>query len=372
MSQNIRKQITLAPLIVAVDMGSKTTAHSIKPKTAMQPIQTLLTDALPSNDKGTVGQSETLFGNDTFVDVVIDKIDRPQAKGLRSKGSAKGSGLEFAQKKAAEALTRRQAGNSDQAILQVMLPLWDDDRRGVPNPLIRSGLFSVRSTPKRHQFLDEKIASLSNIDVFYKGEELRQDDLSVWIALMTKARKQLLDAPIYFTGYELVKDLGWRMHSESYARAKACIDRLKFTSLKIASSNMKAMYAGSLIRDFAYDAMDEKGNAKWMVRLESKVAQMFLNENTTFLEWEQRKAIGPRASLTLWLHAFFSSHRDPLPIPVSKVHELCKSEQQSMANFKIRVRQSLETLVVIGFLVDYKVTNDMVKVDKSNARTRLN
>lgn len=300
-------------------------------------------------------------------------LGRSPGKGIRAKQSAQLSGAEFAKKMAEQAIARQKNANSDQAILQVLLPLWDDDRRGVPNPIVRSGLFTVRNT-KQRALLNETVASLSTYDVVYKGEELRQDDLSVWMALMTMARKQPIDMPIYFSGYELIKDLGWRMHSESYTRAKACIDRLKFTSLKIATSDLKAMYAGSLIRDFAYAELDEKGNAKWMVRLESKVAQMFLNETTTFLEWEQRKEIGPRASLTLWLHAYFSSHRDPFPITVAKIHELCKSEQLSMANFKIRVRQSLETLASpkVAFLAGYSIHGDMVKVAKADSRKRIN
>lgn len=337
----------------------------------MQHINQLLEENLPTADSR--GQTDPLFGDPSPITVAPGEDQPTPLKGLRSKGGAKTSGIEFARLKAAEALARNQSANNEQLVLQTLLPLWDDDRRGIPNPLIRSGLFSVRSTPTRQQFSkDEKIASLSNIDVYYKGEELRQDDLSVWMALMTMVSKQAIDKPIYFTGYELVKDLNWRMHSESYARARACIDRLKFTSLKIASSNMKSMYAGSLIREFAYAVLDDHGNAKWMVSLEPKVAQMFLNENTTFLEWEQRKAIGTRASVTLWLHGFFSSHRDPLPISISKIHELCRSEQRSMANFKIRVRQSLETLVGIKFLTGYSIANDMVKVAKADSRKRLN
>lgn len=293
-----------------------------------------------------------------------------EAHGSRVIKTGRPDGIAFARRKAEEAMARQATATP--VALQALLPLWDEDHRGVPNPLIRSGLFSVRQTPKRESYIDEHIASLSNFHVLYRGIELRQDDLSVWMALLTMSRKFPVDAPILFSGYGLIKDLGWRLHSESYARAKECIERLKFTSLKITVADEKSMYAGSLIRDFAYDAPDGKGNnTRWMVRLESGIAKMFMNENTTLVEWEQRKSIGPRAALTLWLHSYFSSHRDPIPISVQKIHELCKSEQASMANFKIRVRQSLETLISIGHLASYSIANDMVKVEKAGYRKRI-
>ena len=51
---------------------------------------------------------------------------------------------------------------SENRILQEVLPLWDDANRGVPNPFIRSGLFSVRKSDKR-EFIDIAVASLSMI-----------------------------------------------------------------------------------------------------------------------------------------------------------------------------------------------------------------
>src|SRR5674476_538560 len=137
----------------------------------------------------------------------------PSSQGLRVR-KGKMSGVDFANMKAKEAQARLANPSYEQAVLELILPDWNELYRGVPNGFLRSGLFTARSKSIRNDIRGIKIASLSNFDIFYKGQELSQDDLSVWIALMTRARKQLLDAPIYFTGYELVKDLGWRMHSD--------------------------------------------------------------------------------------------------------------------------------------------------------------
>ncbi len=83
---------------------------------------------------------------------------------------------------------------------------------------------------------------------------------------------------------------------------------------------------------------------------------------------KQRKKIGTRATLTLWLHAYYMSHRDPLPITVQKLHELSKSEEKHMKSFKVRVRKSLEKLVEVGALVSFNIVGDTVHVKKAPLR----
>ena len=269
------------------------------------------------------------------------------------------SGVEYAKMRAAEVQSR---GNQETQLLQLTFPNWDDSRRGVPNPFIRGGLFTTRKSTKRLEIKSEKIASLSNIAIMYSGEELRQDDLSVWMAIINMAKDKNIGLPVFFTAYALIKDMGWRIHVDSYQRLKDSIERMKMTSMKISLNGGRSAYAGSLIRDYAFDALDDNGHEKWMVRLEPQIANLFLYDSTTMLEWEQRKKIGTRATLTLWLHTFYSSHREPIQYSVAKIHELCKSEEKKMANFKIRLRESLERLVEIGLLETYSISNDVLRV----------
>lgn len=289
---------------------------------------------------------------------------KPQAKGLRARGLKGDASLNWARAKAAEAVARQRSAQ-EQIVLQQVLPLWSEDNRGVPNPMIRSGLFGVKQTTSRAIVWSKEIAALSQYSVFYKGQELLQDDLSVWIALLHRASRQPIGDTIFFTGYELVKDLGWRMHSESYARIKECISRLKANELKIQLRGGAAGYAGSLIREYAWDALTPEGDERWMVRFEPMIAELFRDDTVTFLAWEQRKRLGSRAALAQWLHAYFASHRDPFPITIQKIHELTGSEQKEMRFFKRKVRESLERLIEIGFLVEYNIEGDTVRVKKA-------
>ena len=284
----------------------------------------------------------------------------------------RGSGIDYAKKRAQQAVAR-QSGQlqtiSASEVLQLSFPQWDENRRGVPNPFIRGGLFTTRKDSEREQIQKGAIASLSNFDISYTGEELRQDDLSVWIAIVNAGKERPLGEPIYFTAYSLIKDLGWRMHSQSYERLRNCIERMKVTALQLRFNQGRSGYVGSIIRDYAFDAVNDDGNASWMVRLESKISSLFSFDQTTLLEWQQRRMIGTRATLTLWLHTFYSSHASPMPFSVEKFHELCRSEEKKMSNFKIRLRQSLERLVEIDFLENYRITDtNMVHVTKRKHR----
>lgn len=269
----------------------------------------------------------------------------------------------------AAASLERQQGEIESRVLQAVLPLWDDEKRGVPNPFIRSGLFSVKNSEKREYHSKMPIASLSNYQVAYTGVELQQDDLSCWMSLINLARAQPMSDSILFTGYAIIKDLGWRMHSDSYRRVKESIERLKVTGIEISSNDKATSYTGSLIREFAWTAQDEKGNAKWMVRFEPKVSSLFMEDTTTLMEWETRKKIGSRATLAMWLHAFYSSHREPIPLAVEKLYELCRSGD-SLSSFRRNIKNALGKLVDVEFLTHFTIVKDTVCVQK-RAKAKL-
>ncbi|MBU0801136.1 MAG: replication initiator protein A [Alphaproteobacteria bacterium] len=270
--------------------------------------------------------------------------------------------LEAIKAKSAE-IAAKNAVDYEARILQDSFPFWDDDNRGVPNPLIRGGLFGVGTSAKREFFPNMHVSSLSNYEITYTGQDLQQDDLSVWMSLINLARKSPLSDKVRFTGYQLIRDLGWRMHSDSYRRAQESIERLKVTGIKISTKDKSEGYSGSLIREYAWADADENGNTKWMVRFEPRVSVLFMNDTTTMLEWETRKKIGTRATVAQWLHAFYATHRDPIPLSVEKLHELCRSDAQ-LSTFRRNLRNALDKLVDVGFLATYEIVNDRVHLTK--------
>jgi hypothetical protein len=304
--------------------------------------------------------SETIPSDDQLTD------QAPVKKSLGSRVRRSPANSEaFLKAKTQEALTR--ISGTEQGVLQLAFPMWDETRRGIPNDIVRSGLFTSGLSTKRKSMRDERVASLSNTEIVYSGDELRQNDLTIWMAIVHLGREKPLGDPIRFTAYRLIKEMKWRHHSETYEAIRQCIERLKFTSVKISRKDKKSHYTGSLVRDFAFDEVDEKGKDCWVVRLEPAIAKLFLSDTTTLIEWEQRMKIGTRAALALWAHSFFSTHSDCIPYSVAKLHELSKSDDKKLSNFRARLRLALETLVKVELLTDFSINRDIVVVKRTRA-----
>lgn len=303
---------------------------------------------------------------------VVDTVKETKTgRGTRVRQPIKSieQGLMVLRERSAEAEMQRQARVLSM-VLNEVLPMWNEEIRAVPNPFLRSGLFSVsHETDANREFRDnEKIVSLSNYNIRVTGKALSQDDLSVWMSLLSMARSGPISDVVKFTGYRLLKDLGWRMHSENYVRVKESIRRLKNNGLEISSTDETKAYSGSLLRNYAFQS--DEHDTSWWVQFEPEMAKLLVSDNTTLLEWEVRKDIGSRSRLALWLHAFYASHRDPIPFRIEKIMELCGAKTKHLPTFKRDLVNACEKLKSEGieFLASYEITNEDFLVVKKNPR----
>ncbi|MBL8252349.1 MAG: hypothetical protein JNJ76_01950 [Candidatus Competibacter sp.] len=72
----------------------------------------------------------------------------------------------------------------------VVLPIWPDAVRAVPNGMLRSALFGAIRRGSRRYMERERIAALEGIEIFYTGQRLDQGDLDVWEMILHIARLQ--------------------------------------------------------------------------------------------------------------------------------------------------------------------------------------
>lgn len=253
------------------------------------------------------------------------------------------------------------------------LPLWGDELRGLPNSLARGALFTAgKSGAEDREFLQNQvIASQANIHIVFSGQELRQDDASVFMTLLHMARDRPLGEPIRFTAYSMLKELGWSINSDGYKALRECCDRLKVTSLTVRKSDATAGYSGSLVRSFEWVDTDGAQMSRWQVYMEPKITALFGDTAYTLLSWQERKQIGGRSTLALWLHSFLGTHRDPFPISVNRYYELSKSKTKNLSDFKSRLGKALQRLVEVGFLESYKIDGGLVHVKRNPATTTL-
>jgi len=242
----------------------------------------------------------------------------------------------------------------------IQLPLWPEFRRGVPNDLVRGALFAIGNsrTPRKYR-RSEVIASLSNIEITYTGEELRQDDEDVFLQLVHLARVSPLGTEVSFTAHSFLNALKWPTNSRSYDRLRDTITRLQATGIEVRSQN--AGYSGSLIRDFSWNENSGAASRSWTVRIEPRIAALFDNVSYTQIDWDQRLQLG---SLAKWLHAFYYTHSRPLPMKTATIRTLCGSSTKDLSKFRQLLRGAFKELIAVGFLASAEVQprTDLVHV----------
>lgn len=267
-----------------------------------------------------------------------------------------------AQKKPKAFPNRREQSTSP---TQVQLPLWPEQRRGVPNDLVRGALFTVGNSRNERPFLNRAlVASLSGTNIKYTGQELRQDDQDVLLQILHLARLIPLGRPVEFTAHSMLTSLKWQPNVRSYARLQAVLNRLCATAVEVQSGNRG--YSGSLIRDFAYiDAETGEKTRVWSVRLEPQIAALFASVAFSQIEWEQRLSLGPLAK---WLHSFYHTHRAPYALKVETIRRLSGSATKDLSKFRQLLRSALKELLAIAFLASYTIDDkDLVQVVRASA-----
>lgn len=97
------------------------------------------------------------------------------------------------------------------------LTLWADATRGAPNKIVRSSLFTARNRNKARANLKQAVFGMvGKGEITYTGEELRQDDETVWFQLIHLAREKGLNTPFQFTPYHFCISLNWPLTGQSY------------------------------------------------------------------------------------------------------------------------------------------------------------
>lgn len=227
------------------------------------------------------------------------------------------------------------------------IPSISQSKRIIPNDLIRSSLFTISNHKMQRSYLKEHtLYTFGETTITYTGEELRQDDEDVWlqiIHLMSKEHSMQID----FMPYSLIAKLGWPRRTQYRDKLRTILTRLSATSLAIRNKSIKTGLSVSLIRKFIWT--DDKGSAlkRWCVWLEPEIRKLFANALYTKIHWEQRMQLKPLAK---WLHAYFSSHAEPLPVPVAVLMKASGSKSKTLSHFKEQLKSSLSELVTIGFI----------------------
>jgi TrfA protein len=239
----------------------------------------------------------------------------------------------------------------------VQLPLWHDDKRGAPNSFLRSALFAAIQSKDRADLKKAELFSQQGITVTYTGQQLNQEDLTVWLALVDLMKKDPLGTQCHFTAYSILKHLGLGTGGSAHERLNDAI--LRMTACAVVIKTGRQTYMGSLIHDCLIDEQTKH----YKITLNRHLIKLFGEDDWTAIDWEQRKQLRQKP-LCLKLHEYYSSHDKPLPISLEFLSALTGSENKQKADFKRKVKTALEGLIKIGFLKGYEIESDVVKVER--------
>lgn len=267
------------------------------------------------------------------------------------------TGLEFAEKKAAEArqlIAARVATVAAVAVERLLLPFWPEASRCVPSIFLRSAIFCI--SDMRITYAERtKLACVDGYEVHFLGCSLSQTDLDVWEMLLHLARQKPIDEPIRFSAHEFLRLLGRPTGGLAHHQLKEEFARLSGAHTEITDTKAQVTYAGHFINEYI---RDEK-TGTYVVSISPKIARLYM-AGYTLINWQQRQALG-KNGLAKWLHGHFASHAKPFAYKVSTLQALSGSRSTSIKSFRQKLRAAMADLETCGAIKRWSIDeNDRV------------
>ncbi len=256
------------------------------------------------------------------------------------------------------------------------LPVWHDQARGIPNLCLRSALFGVIQRGRRKAVKGEMVAAVKGLAIRYTGWRLDQGDFDVLAhALHLMSRHQQEMGPpgshLPFSAKGFLRGIGRVTGKSGREWLKDSFRRLTATAVEIkidipdGIARGSYTYAGSLIDEFYYNERDQT----YFLKINPKLAKIF-DAGWTQLQWQQR--LNLKTDLAKWLHGFYASHRNPYPIKVDTLMQLCGSECNRLVDFRRSLRMAMNELLHTEVLASWKIDQeDKVYVQKSDSKYGL-
>ena len=249
----------------------------------------------------------------------------------------------------------------------VQLPLWPDAVRRLPNELLRSALFNARNRNQPRAYLKKiDVAVLFEGRITYQGEELRQDDETVWLQLIHLAREQPLGHVVEFTPHSFCKAIGWTICKGSYDRLRECLYRMQSTALAVYSNRLKRGVSLSMLPAFEWQDEHKQTLKNYRVQVAPQLVELFGDVHYTQLEWTQRLALP--VGISTWLHGYYASHREPYPVKLETIKKGAGITTERPAKVRELIEKALTELVNVGFLKSWEIVGELVHVKRAPSR----
>lgn len=250
--------------------------------------------------------------------------------------------------------------------LSLLLGNLYDEERFMPQVISLSALFTTRGRSQKRSVIKRQTLFHVNkaISIRFTGEELRAiDDELVWMQILEYSKSVPMGEFFEFTLYDLMQKIGWKEASKQrYEQLLDCLSRLEMASLEI---NNRAAYGVSRGLRLIYDWQmenDVKGNRyKMKMRIDERIALLFIGKNHTKHHWLTYKKLNPVARR---LMDYIQSHRNPFPLDLMRFKELCGSSCKRKTDWRKTVNRAIEEIAETGNVKKIHLEDDKIYVER--------
>lgn len=237
------------------------------------------------------------------------------------------------------------------------LPYVSDNKRAIPNAILRSSLFGVVGKGAREYQKDVLKATVGGITIKYTGDQLDQSDLDVYLECLRRLSNFPLGNHVRFSVYNFLKALNRNTGKRDHQWIKCCFVRLTYCTVEI--NDCKVYYTGHLINEMFRD----ETSGEFVISLNKSISVLFSDKKWTGLQLKEREALSGK-QLAKWLHGFFSSHDKPFPYKVDTLRILCGSDVKVLKTFKQKLKKALIDLSIATGWNCWMDENDLVRIKK--------
>lgn len=229
---------------------------------------------------------------------------------------------------------------------------WLDEERVGPSVVFRSSLFGMVERGKRRFLNNERLASWSGTSVHFKGEQLDQYDLDVWLQALHLARKQNLNAEngLRFSARGFLRSIGRKYSGDAAQTLFESFTRMRACAVTVRSGSMD--YMGGFVDSCARD--HETG--EYVLRFNPAMRAMF-EAGYTKISGEKRQEIA--TDLGRWLYGYIESHKattkKPHRISIEALKAISGSTEE-LRKFRARLKASMLTLQSLGIVLSWTIT----------------
>jgi hypothetical protein len=193
----------------------------------------------------------------------------------------------------------------------VQLPRWKDLERAIPNHLARSSLFAPVQRGKRKAHRGTRLATRSDVEIYFDGDQLDEADCDVWMQCLHEARKVPLGQPIIINRSQFLRSIGRRPDGRTYLWLHESMSRLTFGMLSISTKkySIGKNSKGSslhLIDKFDFDHDYDQ----YVLSIDARMRSLFSDREFALVDWNKRMQIAHRTDLAKFLQRLVATSAD--------------------------------------------------------------